>query len=450
MTAMRQWIGPAYLFACLVMGGSAQGMFTNLALQLVGIAVIAWACLTRMPDKASLPARQLGWIAALAASLVVLQLIPLPPALWTNIPGRQFIVAGFRLLGQPLGWMPVSLAPADTIATAMAIIPPLAILALILRLGAYTARPMILAVLLAAAISLALGILQNRGNGMEHYLYPYNSWNTAPGLFANINHMATLLLVSVPFFVALAAQRWREAPAPNDRLLTITMAGAMAVVLALGIAINHSSALLIIGAPVLGAAALLLVPAGRIRIGRVSALLALLFFTGVAALAIVVMSGKSTSSSTSVTVRADIWSRTAESLSDHGLLGSGIGTFPKVYPLHENPATIERTYINHAHNDYLELALEAGIPGIILMVAFLAWWASRAFHIWRSPDADEIARAACIASAAILLHSLVDYPLRTAAIAACMALAVALMADPARRRLKARPADLRPARHLKL
>ena len=450
MSKLRQAIGPVYLFACILMGGSAQGMFTNLALQLVAILILAWAFLTNSPAKASRPARQLAWIATLAIALIVIQLIPLPPAIWANIPGRGFVVTGFRFLGQPLGWMPLSLTPADTIATAMALLPPLALLALILRLNAYRDDHMLLAMLLAAAISVALGVFQLSGNGMEHYLYPYNSWNTASGLFANVNHMATLLLVSIPFLVALAARRWREAQSPNDRLLTATMAGAMAVVLGLGVAINHSSALLIIGAPVLCGAALLLVPAGRIRLGRVSAVLALLFLTGVAALAIVIMSGKSASSSTSVTIRADIWSHTIKAIADHGLLGSGVGSFPKVYPLYENPATVDRTYINHAHDDYLEIALETGVAGIILMALFLAWWTKRAFDIWRSPDADEIARAACIASAAILLHSLVDYPLRTAAIAAGMALATALMAEPAKRRLQARPAELRPARHLTL
>ena len=83
MSRVRQAIGPAYLFACIVMGGSAQGVFTNLALQLVGIAILVWAFLTRTPLKGSKPARQLGWLAAAAVAIVVLQLIPLPPAIGT-------------------------------------------------------------------------------------------------------------------------------------------------------------------------------------------------------------------------------------------------------------------------------------------------------------------------------------------------------------------------------
>jgi len=33
---------PAYLFACLIAGGSAQGLWNNAALQLLGVALIGW------------------------------------------------------------------------------------------------------------------------------------------------------------------------------------------------------------------------------------------------------------------------------------------------------------------------------------------------------------------------------------------------------------------------
>ena len=445
---IHQAVAPAYLFLCIVMGGSAQGIYSNLALQLAGVGILAWAFLTRTSLKDSRPARQLGWLAAAAVAVVLLQLIPLPPELWSQVPGRQFVVEGYRLLGQPLPWMPLSLAPADTIATAMAMLPPLAMLALILRLGAYRDSWLLIALLCATFISIGLGVLQLQGSAP--YLYPLANLGTASGLFANANHMATLLLVSIPFLVALGAMRWRQLPRANDRLLTATLAGGAAAVVLLGIATNQSFALLLVGAPVIGAAALQLIPPGRVRLGRLAAMIGLLFLAGTAVLAVIVSAGMSTSNQTSVTIRADIWKHTTQAISDHGLAGSGIGTFPSLYPQYEDPATVERTYVNHAHNDYMEIALEAGLPGLVLLGLFLAWWGRRAFVIWRSPDAAELARAACIASAAILLHSLVDYPLRTAAIATSMAMALALMAEPARRRHQVRLAELRPTRHLTL
>lgn len=450
MTNLRQAVAPAYLFLCIVLGGSAQGIFSNLALQLAGVGILAWAFLTWLPHKGSRSARQLGWLAGAATALVLFQLIPLPPAIWSNLPGRQFVVDGFRLLGQPLPWMPLSLAPADTIATAMAMLPPLAMLALILRLGAYRDSWLLIALLCATFISVALGVLQIQSGGTGPYLYPLANLGTASGLFANANHMATLLLVSIPFLVALGARRYRRLTSTNDRLLTVTLASGAAIVVLLGIATNQSFALLVIGAPVVGAAALQLIPPGRVRLGRLAAMLGLLFVAGIAMLAVMVSSGMSTSNQSSVTIRADIWKHSVEAIRDHGLAGSGVGTFPSIYPHYEDPGTIERTYVNHAHNDFMEVVLETGLPGAVLLLLFLIWWGSRAFAIWRSPNAAELARAACVASAAILLHSLVDYPLRTAAIAAVMAMALALMADPARRRHQVRLAELRPTRHLTL
>ena len=121
MSKARQAMAPLYLFACIALGGSAQGIFSNLALQLVGIVILCWAWLSRTPVKDNRPTRQLAWLAAGVVGLILIQLIPLPSAIWSHLPGRQFVVDGFSLLGQPLPWMPLSLAPADTIATAMAL-----------------------------------------------------------------------------------------------------------------------------------------------------------------------------------------------------------------------------------------------------------------------------------------------------------------------------------------
>jgi O-antigen ligase len=111
---------------------------------------------------------------------------------------------------------------------------------------------------------------------------------------------------------------------------------------------------------------------------------------------------------------------------------------------------VTTTYVNHVHSDWIEIVLETGIFGLALLLAFLAWWTSRAIAIWRASEPDHFARAATIASAAVIAHSLVDYPLRTAAIAAMFAACCAMMAGrriAPPRAAKAWPAK-RPARHL--
>jgi O-antigen ligase len=130
-------------------------------------------------------------------------------------------------------------------------------------------------------------------------------------------------------------------------------------------------------------------------------------------------------------------------------VGSGIGTFQEIYPATEDATAVTRFYMNHVHGDYIELALETGVAGMLVILLFLLWWARRVVYIWIGDDPDHFARAATIASAAILAHSIVDYPLRTAAISALFAICCALMAEPrARVRQSQKPPPENQARHL--
>ena len=109
--------------------------------------------------------------------------------------------------------------------------------------------------------------------------------------------------------------------------------------------------------------------------------------------------------------------------------GAGLGSFRSVYQLYESRDQISTTYVIHAHNDYVELALELGVAGILLIVAFLVWYGRAVWRAWRHTDGGIYARAASIVTAAILVHSLVDFPLRTAAISAAFAMCLALLVE---------------------
>jgi hypothetical protein len=132
--------------------------------------------------------------------------------------------------------------------------------------------------------------------------------------------------------------------------------------------------------------------------------------------------------------------------------GSGVGTFVPVYGMFERPEdALINAYANHAHNDLVEAWLESGILGAVLMLLFAVWLTWRSVSIWRRgppPGARTIdwslARAATIIVALVGLHSLVDYPLRTAAMMAIMAFACALLIEPVTAGEASEPAE--PAR----
>jgi O-antigen ligase len=344
---------------------------------------------------------------------------------------------------------PVSLTPYESLATLLCIIPPVAIFCAIVRLDAYRPSWLAAALLAGAIAGIILGALQvvSAGPNSPWYLYPETNVGLGVGFFANANHMADLLVIALPFVAAIAAAAKGGNIQRYSALLTI-LAG-IGMVLVVGIALNGSLAGHALAFPVIAASALILLPSGSRWRGWLAGAAALSVIASIAGLA------SSSIGSTrighdatgAVQSREQILVTTSKAMADYMPLGSGLGSFVRVYRLYESPDKVTNEYVIHAHNDYAELALELGVAGIILMLLFLGWWASQCFAVWRQGEGGSWARAASIASAAVLLHSLVDFPLRTAAISVCFAMCLALLAER-RAPMRRDSSDLRPTRHL--
>lgn len=449
---LRRMVAPFYLFLCLILGGSAQGAWSNMTLQLLGLGLLAWTALEPPSNAPARPARQLMWIVGLGLCWVAIQLVPLPPSLWAPLGPRSGFVHTYELLGMALPALPLSVAPFATLAAVLTLIPPLALYASIERLHAYSASFLVAALVLGSVAGIALGALQVASpdpNVSPYYLYPIVNFGAATGFFANANHMATLLLATLPFLAAVAASS--RASGRQQSVAVSVAAMALALVVVVGIAINGSLAGYILLLPVVAASALIVLKLGsRVRRGAI-ALAALLLVGGVVALNSTAIGGAriGADAAGSVQSRKDILSTTTTAMRAYMPLGSGLGTFRPVYDSFEDPNQVTGTYSSHAHNDYAELALELGLPGVFLMLLFLYWWGRAAVDSWRFPEAQPYVRAAVIASAAILAHSLVDFPLRTAAISSLFAMCLAFLAD----RVKSdplEPSELRPTRHVSL
>lgn len=447
---IRKGVAPAYLILCLVLGGSAQGIWANAILQLMAIGIIAWAALDRQSTVVPRAARQLGLIAALGLLLVALQLVPLPPSLWTALPGRATIADGFMLLGVSPGWLPLSLSPYDSIATIAAFLPPLAMLIAVVKLGCRSSW-LALAIVAATAAAVLLGALQVASEASPQspwYFYRHTNFGVATGFFANSNHMATLLLVAIPFVAALGtgAGKWTDDPRKRSAVIAV-ISGSLVMIL-VGIGLNGSLAAYGLTLPV-SIASLLLIVRPRSRWVSSSALglglLSLVSFVLLIASPInerFVPAG----AATSVSTRQEMLEHGVKAATTYAPVGAGLGTFGTVYRLFEDPSAVGRVYVDHAHNDYLELAVELGVPGIALILLFLGWWGRAAWQVGRSQAFDHYAAAGAISSATILVHSAVDYPLRTAAVGALFATSLALMIVS--RRSADGKTDLRPTRHL--
>ncbi len=450
---LRLALIPAYLLLCLTLGGaSAAGFWANMVLQLLAIPILFWSLVAERRAPMSAAARQLLALLVAAGLVVVLQLVPLPPEVWTRLPGRREVAEGFALLGQPLPWMPVSLAPHRTIASALWLLPAAAVLLGIIRLGAFRATWLAWVLAVVTIFSVALGALQVvGGEDSSWYFYEITNFGVATGFFSNANHMATLLVSTIPFLAALylGARRSRRSVQKSSGLFVI-LVGTLIVVF-VGIATNRSLAAAGLSVPVLAASLLMLLARKRRMPAWSPVLIAILVLGSVA----VVFSAPLGNNLTSQEARSaeesryTSFTRTLDAAAGFMPVGSGIGTFQEIYPATEDATAVTRFYMNHVHGDYIELALETGVAGMLVILLFLLWWARRVVYIWIGDDPDHFARAATIASAAILAHSIVDYPLRTAAISALFAICCALMAEPrARVRQSQKPPPENQARHL--
>jgi putative inorganic carbon (HCO3(-)) transporter len=98
--------------------------------------------------------------------------------------------------------------------------------------------------------------------------------------------------------------------------------------------------------------------------------------------------------------------------------GFGAGTFEHVYP---SAAQFDLgLFWTHAHNDPLELAMEWGIAGPLVLVGILGLLVRRRWPV-------EIWLQVVLPAVTLLAHSLVDFPLQIPAVAAAWLLTLALL-----------------------
>jgi O-antigen ligase len=444
---LRSAIIASYLFLCILLGGSGQGHWLNLALQVAGIAVIAWVAIAARNSEAA-GSTLLHSILLASLALVLLQLIPLPAGVWTNLAGRGALAEDFTALGMTLPSLPLSLTPDESLMTLFAAIPAVAIFLATEKLQP-SPRWLAAAILVAMVLGIGLGAIQVAGGpDSSAYLHPIHT-NQAAGFFANGNHMATLLLVAIPFTAALIATS--KSSRRSNLWGQYGTAGIVLALVVAGIALNRSLAALALSVPVL-IASVSLVPAGSRWRSFALPLAAVALAGGIALIASnPISSGPiGIDNGGSVESRATIWANTGRAIDDYRPFGTGLGSFERVYQQYEDPTLVSASYVNHAHNDYLELVLELGVPGFILILLFLGWWGVAAVRIWASPLSSPFGRAATIATAAVLAHSIVDFPLRTAAIAAIFGASIALMTQRSSGATTVDSEQRRPARHVRI
>ena len=433
-TRLREEWTPPFLATAVLMilaitlGGASRVHELRLALvELAALPVIVLSVFA-LGRSARWPASRLflGLVAGLVA-LPLLQLVPLPPQLWTRLPGREEMVLALEVSGLTPGWSPMSLTPDKTWRSVLALLPSIAMVLGVLATTARARRHLVGLFLILVTAAILLGAVQ-LASGDERF-YPWATTNAGAmvGFFANRNHMATACLVALPLAAALFAQSLRKS-GQNPLMVGLSLALIALIIVAIGF-IRSRMGLALLAPTLLASLVAAWIANGR---GRPSALF--LALAGVAGVALVVLVSFTLAPTLARfgaddSARTDSWVYVMQAADRFAPIGSGIGSFDAVFRSVEPLTKLDNTYFNQAHNDYLESWLETGVFGAALLAVFLVWFARRAWTAWRGSGTTDrdIQRCASIGIAAVLAHSLVDYPLRTAAMATVFALLCVLM-----------------------
>ena len=117
------------------------------------------------------------------------------------------------------------------------------------------------------------------------------------------------------------------------------------------------------------------------------------------------------------TNRMAIWKVTSDVIWEHLPLGAGFGAFKTAYSPHDPGSGVQR--VEQAHNDYLQVIADGGIPGVAIGLIFLVAFFRTARQALRVKDRNlrAIALGLTCGILAILVHSLFDFVLHTTAVA---------------------------------
>jgi O-antigen ligase len=136
--------------------------------------------------------------------------------------------------------------------------------------------------------------------------------------------------------------------------------------------------------------------------------------------------------------RAEIWQDSWFALKQYWPAGFGMGGFePAMFPA-ERLEFLGPAVPNRAHNDCLEIGIEAGLLGYAMVAAAAAAVLAMAARAWRDPAMRSQIVFGLSVLLLIALHSVVDYPLRSMAVACLSGVAGGLLVRvrPSKRRSK--------------
>ena len=435
------WVAVFFITAVFLLGGGARADIQSLVI-LRPLAVLCMGFALWGITKEQVAAVRTPLIlGALVPLIMVVQLIPLPPAIWTNLPGRELYAQTSLLVGIEQPWRPISLVPSRTWNSLFAWIVPITVLLLVARLNREQRFALLPALIGLGLMSGVLGLAQVIGapDG-PLYLYEITNNASAVGLFANRNHQAALLACLFPMLAVYASIDHSS----TERVqLKSILCGSIALFVLPLLLVTGSRGGLILGVIGLLAGGLLYRrPRTRPIKGKSRRHFDLRYI--VVGVVIALMAGVTVVLSRAQALerlllkdeteelRLQLLEPIGQMIKTYFPIGTGFGTFPDVYKAHEPFDLLTVAYVNHAHNDLLEFILEGGIAAAVVMLVGCALWALGIARLRTGyGEQGRTSLFGRLGAALILIMgiaSIVDYPLRVPSMSVVFVLATMWMA----------------------
>lgn len=290
-----------------------------------------------------------------------------------------------------------SLTPQRSIEAGLFLLTVVPVYLLVRRVSIRQRVTLVRLIFVAVAINLSVAVLQAASKSVPFAdkMLPYELLG---GFFANPNHFAALVYSIIPL-VGWALLHERKSRVGYILVVLILVGFQVLVGTAAGMGIAAILSIVTFFA--------MQSTMNKRAVGVWIVLLVLLFAAGITIYArdSAVLDGSD---------RLEFFANTITAIQEVFPKGTGLGSFIQVYPSFESLDQLAAEYTNHAHNDYLEVVLETGLPGVIVLALYAL------ILLLLRPD-GALQKAALMSILAILAHSVVDYPLRTMAVAVLFA-----------------------------
>lgn len=412
----------------LIAGG--KSINSLLFLEIIGIMLLA---ITLLQGEIASRLSRILWITLIVGiSIPLVYIIPVPLSLWEILPGRERYVDAlveYNALTNNYPWLSLSLVPEKTVHAFLALIPLAAVFLATLTQSSSSQLKLVYVLIALACLEALLGIAQY--TTQLEIFFPFGAHNDkatsddAIGTYINRDHFVALLYLTLPlvlsqFFWHIGNKafihRYRQDGFRTQAMVKLVVIILAVLCITLGATLSRSRAgifLIVLG--LLLSTILFARHIGGKRGISIASTLVIASIGIASSIGIIPVLNRFVALDPFEDGRWWYFQVAIEGIKQFFPLGTGPSTFQEIYRTIQPYDQLQ--FLNHVHNDYLELIFETGIIGIIFvglfLIVYIQGWRNLSKLSWDETRFMKVASG--IGVTLLLIHALVDFNFHTPA-----------------------------------